>query len=66
MKYVVVRKSNNSNYSFTKFHDSDCEAVEEALRLSKQESADFMVLKVVGEAMCRKTITYVPRQRLLK
>lgn len=50
--YAVVRdrRNANDNLTFSKFHESYYEAVNEATRLSQKEGAKFWVLKMVGYA----------------
>ena len=49
-KYAVVRNNPHPPYTFTKWHNSISEAVEEAKRLAIKEERRFFVIRMIGYA----------------
>lgn len=49
MRYCVVRENpNNGVMSFTRWHETELDAVAEATRLCKKEGKEFIVLSELG------------------
>lgn len=47
LKYAVVR-DNSLNKTFTKWHDTQEEALTEAVRLCREDGGVFFVIKLIG------------------
>lgn len=52
MRYAIVRDFEMSinEYKFSKWHESEEEAIQEAKRLCEKNGSDFIVLKEIGRS----------------